>query len=36
MKAEETYGEGGYTYLGNGEFQGHQGLGQQGAPCEFS
>lgn len=33
MKAEETYGEGGYTYLGNGEFQGHN--GGLGAPCKL-
>ena len=34
MRAEELYGEGGYTYLGNGDFQahpsGHVGQGYQG------
>lgn len=25
MRAEELYGEGGYTYLGNGDFQPHGG-----------
>lgn len=39
MKAEETFGEGGYTYLGNGEFQPHGHMGGppgQGAPCKLS
>ena len=39
MKAEETFGEGGYTYLGNGEFQPHGHLGGppgQGAPCKLT
>ena len=39
MKAEETFGEGGYTYLGNGEFQPHGHMGGppgQGAPCKLT
>jgi len=39
MKAEETFGEGGYTYLGNGEFQPHGQMGGppgQGAPCKLT
>jgi hypothetical protein len=36
MKAEETYGQGGYTYLGNGEFEGHGGLSGQEAPCKLA
>jgi hypothetical protein len=38
MKAEETFGEGGYTYLGNGEYQPHGQMGGppgQGAPCKL-
>jgi hypothetical protein len=39
MKAEETFGEGGYSYLGNGEYQPHGQMGGppgQGAPCKLT